>query len=207
LVGCGVMGGMVIFKPVLSWIIWTTMATGLPPEEHHIGHFVAVNEKTGEQLPVTSQMRKVKALWNILSGAGRTVDVVGWWATWPAETVKGSMVSDHFAYHFLFEGGLHPDADPTGKTYPPALVKTLAPDVKRPQDLTAADLAPYIHVSAEELARPFDLNDDLSEFRWALSTALTYEKVGLDLWKRDQPQNLFVYFEGVDSTSHLFGHL
>jgi predicted AlkP superfamily phosphohydrolase/phosphomutase/Flp pilus assembly protein TadD len=193
-------------EPLLSPVIWTTIATGKTPDQHRIGHFVA-QAKDGTQLPVTSQMRKVKALWNILSGAGRTVDVVGWWATWPAETIKGSMVSDHFAYHFLFEGGLHPDPDPTGKTYPPDLVKTLAPDVKRPQDLTAQDLAPYVHVSAEELARPFDLNDDLSEFRWALSTALTYEKVGLDLWKRDQPQNLLVYFEGVDSTSHLFGHL
>ena len=38
-----------------SPIIWTTIATGKPPEQHGIGHFVAVNEQTGEQLPVTSQ--------------------------------------------------------------------------------------------------------------------------------------------------------
>ena len=37
------------------------------PDQHGIGHFVAVDDKTGEQLPVTSQMRRVKALWNILS--------------------------------------------------------------------------------------------------------------------------------------------
>ena len=53
-----------------------TIATGKTPDEHKIGHFVAVNEKTGEQLPVTSQMRAVKALWNIFSDAGRQVGVL-----------------------------------------------------------------------------------------------------------------------------------
>ena len=81
----GAYGRLESSKPLLSPIIWTTIATGKTPLEHGIGHFVAVNEKTGAQLPVTSQMRRVKALWNILSGAGREVAVVGWWATWPAE--------------------------------------------------------------------------------------------------------------------------
>ena len=64
-----------------------------------------MNPTTGEDLPVTSRMRKVKALWNILSDAGRRVDVVGWWATWPPENVNGSIVSDHTCYHFLFSDG------------------------------------------------------------------------------------------------------
>src|SRR5215475_11872176 len=57
-------------KPLLSPIIWTTIATGKPPDAHGIGHFVATNPQTGKQLPVTSRMRKVKALWNVLSDAG-----------------------------------------------------------------------------------------------------------------------------------------
>ena len=96
----GAYGRLRSMRPILSPIIWTTLATGKPPEQHGIGHFVAVNEKTGEQLPVTSRMRRVKALWNIFSEAGRSVGVVGWWATWPAETVRGTIVSDHTCYHF-----------------------------------------------------------------------------------------------------------
>src|SRR5262245_58894835 len=49
-------------KPLLSPIIWTTIATGKPPDAHGIGHFVATNPRTGAQLPVTSAMRRVKAL-------------------------------------------------------------------------------------------------------------------------------------------------
>src|SRR5437667_5089809 len=121
----GAYGRLLSSKPLLSPVIWTTIATGKTPDQHHIGHFVAVNQTTGEQLPVTSRMRRVKALWNILSDTGRTVDVVGWWASWPAETVRGSIVSDHLGYHFLLEEG-HSDAQSSmGVTYPPDLAKSL----------------------------------------------------------------------------------
>jgi tetratricopeptide (TPR) repeat protein len=193
-------------EPMLSPILWTTIATGKAPDQHHIGHFVAVNE-AGEQLPVTSGMRKVKALWNILSENNRRVGVVGWWATWPAEHVNGAMVSDHFAYHFLFDQGLHGDSNPEGKTWPPELVKSLAPLAKRPQDLVPADLEPFVKVSRADFDRPFDLQDELSSFKWALSATITYRNVGLELWKKEQPDTLLTYFEATDSTAHLFGHL
>ena len=193
-------------EPLLSPVVWTTIATGKSPDQHRIGHFVAVDEK-GDQLPVTSAMRKVKALWNILSDAGRRVAVLGWWATWPSEKVNGAIVSDHFAYHFLFEQGLQGDPNAQGKTWPPELVDKLRPLVKRPQDLTPADLAPFVSVTQQEFDRPFDLNDELSGFKWALSTTMTYRNVGLELWKKEKPDTMLAYFEATDSTAHLFGHL
>jgi predicted AlkP superfamily pyrophosphatase or phosphodiesterase len=39
----GAYGRLVSAKPLLSPVVWTTIATGKTPEEHHIGHFVAVN--------------------------------------------------------------------------------------------------------------------------------------------------------------------
>lgn len=203
----GAYGRLISSKPLLSPIIWTTIATGKTPDQHRIGHFVAVNEKTGEQLPVTSQMREVKALWNILSDAGRTVDVVGWWATWPAENVRGSLVSDHACYHFLFEEGAAGSRDVTGIMYPPSIEPALRPMIRRPGDLTPADVSPYVTVSAAEFARPFDFADDLSHFKWALATAESYRAIGKHLWRTDKPDVLMVYIEGTDSVSHLFGHL
>ena len=193
-------------EPLLSPVVWTTIATGKGPDQHRIGHFVAVDEK-GDQLPVTSAMRKVKAVWNILSDAGRRVGVLGWWATWPSEKVNGAMVSDHFAYHFLFGQGLHGDDSAEGKTWPPDLVQKLQPLVKRPQDLKPADLAPFVSVSQQDFDRPFDLDDELSGFKWALSTTITHRNVGLELWKKERPDTLLAYFEATDSTAHLFGHL
>ena len=54
---------------------------------------------------------------------------------------------------------------------------------------------------------PFDFDDDLSHFKWALATAETYRNIGLQLWKKERPDTLLVYIEATDSTSHLFGHL
>jgi predicted AlkP superfamily phosphohydrolase/phosphomutase len=34
-------------RPLLSPVIWTTIATGQTPDRHRIGHFVAVNPVTG----------------------------------------------------------------------------------------------------------------------------------------------------------------
>ena len=208
----GAYGRLMSQKPLLSPIIWTTIATGKGPDQHGIGHFVATASDTGEEIPASSQLRKVKALWNIVSEAGKSVATVGWWATWPPEVVNGSVVSDHTAYHFLFEDGLAagtPDAGDQDeqKTHPPELLERISPLLRRPGDLTPEELATFVDVPPEDLARPFDFADDLAHFRWALATAMSYRDIGLELWRVDRPDLALVYVEGTDSTSHLFGHL
>ena len=203
----GAYGRLQSARPMLSPVIWTTIATGKTPEEHGIGHFVAIDEKTGEQLPVTSEMRRVKALWNILSDKGRKVAVVGYWATWPAETVNGDIVSDHTCYHFLFLQGQSGDAAAKGITYPPELLKRIAPSVRRPADVTLAEASNFINVGKEEFDRPFDFNRDVSHLRWALATTDSYRAIGLKLLREDRPDLLMTYIEGTDSVAHLFGHL
>lgn len=205
----GAFGRLRSSEPILSPIIWTTIATGKPPTEHGIGDFTAINEKTGERLPVTSQMRQVDAIWNILTGLGKSVGVVGWWATWPAESVNGVLVSDHTCYHFLFEGGLGAGAEkePIGIIHPPDRTDEITALVRRPTDVRYEDLTPYVAVTREEFDRPFDFDDDLSHFKWAWATAESYRKIGLEIWEKDRPDLLLVFIEGVDSSSHLFGHL
>jgi tetratricopeptide (TPR) repeat protein len=203
----GAYGRLRSSQPLISPIIWTTIATGKPPDLHRIGHFVAVNRSTGEQLPVTSRMRKVKALWNILSEAERSVAVVGWWATWPAEAVRGTIVSDHLCYHFLFEEGFEPSGDLTGVVSPHHRLDALSRLIRRPADLTMEEIAPFVDVSAEEFGRPFEFNDDLGHFKWALTTSESYRRIWEHLWREEDPDLLMVYIEAVDSTSHLFGHL
>jgi len=203
----GAYGRLISQKPLLSPIIWTTIATGKTPGQHGIGHFVAMDPATGEKLPVSSNLRQVKALWNITADAGRRPAVVGWWATWPPETLNGIVVSDHTAYHFLFAEGFTGATTEEQTTHPPELAAKIASLLQRPTDLTHDEIARFVDVSSEEFSRPFDLSDDLGHFKWALATANSYRDVGLELWKREEPDLTMVYIEGVDSTSHLFGHL
>jgi predicted AlkP superfamily phosphohydrolase/phosphomutase len=95
----GAYGRLKAEPPLLSPVLWTTMATGKTPDQHGIGHFVAIDPASGAGLPVTSAMRKVEAVWNIASRAGRRPATVGWWATWPPEPIDGWVVSDHTCYH------------------------------------------------------------------------------------------------------------
>jgi len=202
----GAYGRLATFKPTLSPILWTTIATGKTPDQHGIGHFVAVDPETGRDQPVTSDLRRVKALWNLFSEAGRKVGVLGWWASYPPERVNGFVASDRLAWHFLFAQGFEETAAP-GATWPADLEERLRPEMTRPDQIGAADLAPFVDVDAADLDRPFDLEDDLQHFRWVLATMRSYHDVGLDLWKSERPDLMMAYFEGTDSTAHLFGHL
>jgi Flp pilus assembly protein TadD len=202
----GAYGRLKTFKPTLSPILWTTIATGKTPDQHGIGHFVGRDRLSGRDQPVTSDMRQTKALWNLFSDAGRKVGVLGWWATYPPEKVNGFVASDRLAWHFLFAQGFE-DAGAVGATWPPELEERLRPKMTRPDQIGLADLAPFVDVTAADLARPFDLEDDLQHFRWVLATMRSYRDVGLDLWRSEHPDLMLVYFEGTDSAAHLFGHL
>lgn len=202
----GAFGRLESRQPLLSPVVWTTIATGQPLERHGIGHFTAIDPRTGERSPVTSDLRRVKALWGIASDRGVSVSVIGWWATWPPEAVRGALVSDRISYHFLL------DREATrgpaeSLTYPPELATRIRPLLRRAEDVSPAELARFFGESSDPLARPFGFGDDIAHFRWALAAADTNTRIALRLWREDRPRLLMVYVEALDTASHLFGHL
>ena len=91
------------FSPLISPIVWTTIATGVGPDVHRVLDFQEVDPATGQKVPISGRTRAVPAIWNVASASGVSVGVVGWWATHPAEEVTGFFVSDR-ASPILFEG-------------------------------------------------------------------------------------------------------
>lgn len=77
-----------------SPVVWTTVATGRLPQDHGVTDYTQEIPGKG-RVPITSDARKVPALWNLASDAGRRVAVVNWWASWPSEPINGIVVSDH----------------------------------------------------------------------------------------------------------------
>jgi len=203
----GAHGVLMSDPPMLSPILWTTMATGQTPDRHGIGSFAVGQTTDGEKQPVTSTMRRTKAVWNIASDLGRRVGVVGWWATWPPEEINGVMVSDHTCYHFLFGEGQSGAARTQNSIFPDDRAADLEALIRRPSDITFDEASRYINVEKAEFNREFDFADDVSHFRWALATADSYSRIGKRIWQADRPDLMMVYIEGTDSISHLFGHL
>lgn len=197
----GAFGRLRSREPLVSPVVWTTIATG--KTDHGIESFVSDDDPP---VPVNRLMRKPKAVWNILSDAGRGVAVVGWWATWPAESVRGSIVSDRLCYHYLQRAGF----DPTpveGLTSPEDLAREIAPFVRRPGSVSLEEARPFVNVDERSFELPFDFRDPLEHFKWAYATSESYRRIGLELWKGQRPELLMVYLEGLDTVSHLFGHL
>jgi len=97
LVAEGWSGTLRSLEPMVSPLIWTSIATGKTPEKHGIHGFLGPARDGGpREVPVTSNMRRTEALWTILGRYGRRVNVVGWYVTWPVEAVNGVLVSDRF---------------------------------------------------------------------------------------------------------------
>ena len=60
-----------------------------------LAHSVLPFLRMTRDVPVRSYMRETKGLWNMASDAGRRCVVVNWWVSWPAERIRGAVVSDH----------------------------------------------------------------------------------------------------------------
>jgi tetratricopeptide (TPR) repeat protein len=208
----GAWGNMKTMSPALSPLLWTTVATGKPPEEHGIIDFLVKDPETGKPAPVTGRSRRVKALWNIFTDVGRTSAFVAWWATWPAETVQGLIVSDRVAYSlFVVEGG---EGALEGLTYPAAYYQEIRPKLVRASDISVEELGQFVEVGPEALraAREVvkhpvgDGGDPVQLFARFLSSARTYQAIALDLLGRGQPDLFAVYYQGIDEVCHRFAH-
>lgn len=125
LVEAGCRADLGTLEPKLSPLLWSSIATGKTPDKHGILNFVEPKPEGGGLRVSTSTSRKTKALWNILSQGGLETRVVGWYASHPAEPIRGSVVTN-----LLQEGEPAHEGAPwplvPGTVHPPALAEAVA---------------------------------------------------------------------------------
>ncbi len=92
----GVYGNMSTMNPPYSPMLWTTVATGKTPDKHGVLGFIEVTPDAKSVRPVTTTSRKTRALWNIFHNKGLKSNLVGWWPSFPAEPINGTIISDRF---------------------------------------------------------------------------------------------------------------
>jgi tetratricopeptide (TPR) repeat protein len=192
----GAFGPLKSQEPLLSPIVWTTIATGRRPQDHGVLDFVEVGPD-GRPTPITSARRRVPALWNIASEFGKTSGFVGWYASYPAEPVKGFEVSDRLAFHQVRSARAS-----AGATFPERLVEDLRREFGEPAPDLAATRARFVTDPAAALTP--DGSRRLSELAKIFATGEYYRKIVPALERRYRPDLLAVYFEGIDACGHLF---
>jgi len=193
--------------PMLSPLLWTTMATGKNPEDHGILNFTVVDPETGTRMPITRLYRKVDAFWNMLSDVNRKVCVAGWLATDPAESVNGVIVTDKIGY-LAYAPDDTSAQHKTSSVFPPERLAAIAPLVVHASDVTIDEISRFVDVPRAEvedrLGKPFDPRDSINNLILLYATTLTYRNIAMDLLDSEKPDALAVYFELVDAVSHLF---
>jgi Flp pilus assembly protein TadD len=203
----GASGELETEHPPLSPIVWSTMMTGVSPIEHQVLDFTHFNPVTGVKEPITSTERKAPAIWNMETMAGRRVAVFGLWATYPAEPVRGLMVSDRL-FPFFFTAESSP---PPGSVYPPSreawaragvTAAEAAVDLETMRrylpDLTQADFDSLLH-------DPDPFSKPPSALRRMLVETEIYLHLSVDLFATGNiPDLTIIYFEGTDTVGHIF---
>ena len=190
------------FMPVLSPVVWTTIATGVGPDVHRVLDFQEVDVVTGQKEPISGNSRAVPAVWNVASAQGRSVGVVGWWATHPAEEVQGFFVTDH-ASPILFQG-----LPRAGVAYPAALAAGVEAVVSRDGRVSDEDLAKYLDMAPAEIAASRAKGGALENPVVALGAIVgatrVQQRIARDLYDRNHPDLMILYLEGTDGIGHVF---
>lgn len=188
----GVRGEMEVTTPIMSPILWTTIASGYPADVHGIGGWT-----TGRGHSFSGADVRVSRVWDVVSGAGAGVVVSGWLMTWPASPVNGSMLSERFVWSYPMNKdpaeksvGIAGAVDRAATTFPDALAARA--EALRPDDAWVA--ASPLAYQVQEYGAPFHplLRDE------------THVRVFESLWPDAGARFGAVYLNGADQVSHLY---
>lgn len=196
----GVSGNLATIQPVLSPMLWTSIATGKRADKHGICGFLEPKPDRSGVRPVTSTSRRCKALWNVLTQAGLKSQVVSWFASHPAEPINGSIVTDRYVAQCAEMNGAK--RFPEGTFHPASLENRLAELLVRVPDLDADALLPFVPRASE-----IDQNSDSRLFKLGSLIARTasVHAATMDRLKSCDDWDLTAaYYIAIDEFGHTF---
>ena len=192
----GVMGNLATLQPVLSPMLWNSIATGKLADKHGVHGFMEPDPDSGGARPFSSLSRKCKAIWNILNQEGYRSNVVGWWASHPAEPINGAIVTNMFN-----QVQREPLRVPPGTIHPAGREEELGDLRVEPGELTSEDILPFIPKAAE-----IDQDKDprLRAFVKVLSDCASTQAVVTQMMEDGEWDFTAVYFDTIDHFCHGF---
>ncbi len=192
-------GKLATLRPVLSPMLWTSIATGKRAWKHGIHGFSEPSPSTGELRPISNLSRTAKAVWNVFNQNDLRSQVLGWWPSHPAEPINGVMVSNQFQ-----QAGANLDQPwplRPGTVHPPRLADAIADLRIHPAELTNEDLLPFVPRAAEiDQAR----DPRLANCAKVLAEISSIHAVATATLQLEPWDFAAVYHDGIDHFSHGF---
>jgi predicted AlkP superfamily phosphohydrolase/phosphomutase/Flp pilus assembly protein TadD len=208
LVAEGVAGDITTLQPILSPMLWNSIATGQTADKHGVLGFTEVCPTTGGVRPVSSVSRTARALWNIVNVAGGRSHVVNWFCSHPAEPINGLYVTDACAQRVVRTGGL-PKLPPDTFHVPDDLMDEelgRTPDKLNDLRVRPAEIHPNILRLFVPRAAEIDQKKDrrLATLGGMLAEAFTVHNYAV-MAVQSEPWDLTaVYYPSIDHFSHGF---
>lgn len=240
LIDNGVRADLKTLYPTYSAMIWTSLATGKMPPKHGINSFLVwsfpitgtripmfrlpmmapellkIQENIATVSPIPSNYRTCEALWSIYSSKEKSVGIMSWWASWPAEEVEGYLFTDHALFNKMdiLTNYKAKDEASIHDIYPPELIVEMQDLIVTPADLTDDDLDKFINVESESFREEFkkldtydylDIAYEASMFKFSYpgdKTLIAAAKYMLE--NEEQPDFWAIYLQGMDSMSHQY---
>ncbi len=203
LIESGVMGNLLTLQPMLSPILWTSIATGKRAYLHGVHGFVEPTPDAIGLRPTASSTRKCKALWNILAQAGKRCHAIGWYASHPAEDINGVCVSHQFPVA---------PASATAERWPPQpnsvqpvqLAETLAELRLHPAEVTGPMLSQFIPLASQLDQREPEVRRLLNVFAKRLAECVSLHAITTALMEEEPWDFCTAYYEAIDHVGHDF---
>lgn len=195
----GVRGNLSTLDPVLSPMLWSSIATGKYADKHGIHGFTEPDYETGVVRPISSTSRKSRAIWNILTQQGKKCNVFSWWPSNPAEPINGVMVSN------LYQRASKPINQPwpmaPGTVHPKDLTEHFAKCRVHPDELTAEHIVPFIPEAGN-----IDQEKDkrIGAFSKMLADAATVHSASTWALENTDWDFTAIYHDAIDHACHGF---
>jgi predicted AlkP superfamily phosphohydrolase/phosphomutase/tetratricopeptide (TPR) repeat protein len=201
-INAGVMGNIATLVPALSPILWNSIATGKLAQKHGILGFVEPKPDGSGIRPVSSTSRKCKAIWNILNQSGLRSNVVGWFASHPAEPINGACVSNQFCMPSVGQMDKWPIIPQS--VHPEPLAQKLAEFRVHPLEIDGAHLQPLIPRGAEIDQTSEPEQKRLNALRKHLAECASVHAIATWLMENEPWDFTAVYYNALDIIGHYF---
>lgn len=203
LVEAGVIGNLATLQPVLSPILWTSIATGKRAYLHGVHGFVEPTPDGTALRPTASSTRQCKALWNILAQSGKRCQALGWYASHPAENINGVCVSQLF---HVAPASATPENWPVqpNAVFPPGLAEDLAELRFHPAEVTADLLQQFIPQAAQLDQRDPEVQRLLGGLARRLAECISLHALTTALMEEQPWDFCTAYYDTIDRVGHDF---
>ncbi|MFB6226879.1 MAG: alkaline phosphatase family protein [bacterium] len=228
----GSWGRLKTIQPTKSPILWTSMATGHPPERHGINGFLGYRIFGSDRLfarpdfpawtglsalfpyivrgtdPLNNSHRRSYAYWEIASSYGQPVSVVNWWMTWPADVIQGAMITERIHYRRF---GYTAKPTEARLVYPPGFEEWARRRMTSPANVGYGTWSEYFDLSRKEYrrlrTRKFESHNLVAEFPFLISmlesnTRLSSELIDRLSGKYNRSVDSMVLFRALDLAGH-----